>query len=135
MQSGGANQQLAQKRKYDFFGELALVSNGTLWSTTMRAGPGGCMLLVLTQARWEQMSTEFGLVHERLCRLAQHTMGSVLRRISVFNGIPASNLGVLSTLLHYHMVNQGSIICREGSFGDSMYIIAEGSVKIIAEGV
>ena len=101
----------------------------------MRAGPEGCTVLVLSQDAWQKMRDEFEVVHTRLSKLAHHTMGSVLKKISVFNGIPAAKLGVLSSLFSYHLVNKGSIICREGSYGDSMYIIAEGSVRISAEGM
>ena len=101
----------------------------------MRAGPEGCTVLVLSQDAWQKMRDEFEIVHTRLSKLAHHTMGSVLKKISVFNGIPAAKLGVLSSLFSYHLVNKGSIICREGSYGDSMYIIAEGSVRISAEGM
>jgi len=134
-QGNDAAKKLSVKRKYDFFGEHALVSEGLRWSTTMRAGEAGCLLLVLKHDGWDTVRVEFPEVHKRLTKLWMSTMGERLTGISVFNGIPSSKLSVLSHLFSYHRVHKGSIVCREGSFGDSMYIIAEGIVKIIAEGV
>lgn len=32
------------------------------------------------------------------------------------------------------LVNKGSIICREGSVGDSLFLLVEGTVRVVAEG-
>lgn len=59
----------------------------------------------------------------------------LLSKIPFLSGLDATKLSVLTELLQYQGVPKGTVLCREGQRGDTMYIICEGSVQIVAEGM
>ncbi len=55
----------------------------------------------------------------------------VLRNAPIFKGLTGKDLGKILPLLEEENFNPESYIIREGSVGDSMYIISEGSVRVL----
>lgn len=55
----------------------------------------------------------------------------VLRKVPVFNGLEKNELEKILPLLEEEHFEADDYIIREGSLGDSMYIISEGSVRVL----
>ncbi len=54
-----------------------------------------------------------------------------LRRTHLFKGLSEDALGILTANLRALDYSQGNIVITEGTLGDTLYIIAEGSVEVI----
>ncbi|MBI4321488.1 MAG: cyclic nucleotide-binding domain-containing protein [Chloroflexi bacterium] len=53
-----------------------------------------------------------------------------LRAIPIFAGLAEAQLGVILSTVRPQMVPSGAIILREGEQGDSLFILARGSVEV-----
>jgi CRP-like cAMP-binding protein len=57
----------------------------------------------------------------------------LLKSVSLFHGIPAEKLSRVATIAEEKTVAEGTEILREGEFGDSLFVVANGSVRIHRE--
>ncbi|OGJ87512.1 MAG: hypothetical protein A2487_06125 [Candidatus Raymondbacteria bacterium RifOxyC12_full_50_8] len=56
-----------------------------------------------------------------------------LKEVELFRNVDTECLGVIAEIAREIACNTGDIIAREGDLGDSLYIIKQGSLKIIKE--
>lgn len=54
----------------------------------------------------------------------------ILKNTALFAGTPENILADLAPLMQQVVCNEGTVIFEEGAYGDSMYIIYQGSVRI-----
>jgi CRP/FNR family transcriptional regulator, cyclic AMP receptor protein len=54
-----------------------------------------------------------------------------LQHCRLFNELDDKQLEVLAELVEEHHFHKGDYVCKEGAWGDSMYIVDAGEVKII----
>jgi CRP-like cAMP-binding protein len=68
-----------------------------------------------------------------LAEIAKDNVHDILKRISLFEGIKddQQRLDSVAGVLKSKRVNAGEIIIEEGDLGDSLYIIKDGSVRIL----
>jgi len=59
------------------------------------------------------------------------TKNDILRHCRLFELLSEDELGRVATKCEEHFFRKGDYICREGAWGDSMYIIGDGEMKII----
>jgi hypothetical protein len=57
----------------------------------------------------------------------------LLKSVSLFQGIPAEKLSRVAAIAEEKTVSEGTEILREGEFGDSMFVVANGLVRIHRE--
>ena len=55
---------------------------------------------------------------------------ALLRRVPLFNPLPAPNLEAIAKRAAWLTVDPGRVVIREGDAGDSYYVLASGSVKV-----
>lgn len=58
---------------------------------------------------------------------------NVLSDIPVFKGLTTRELAIIERVLHRRHYNADEVIFSQGSMGAGMYIILEGSVKVVTE--
>ncbi len=56
---------------------------------------------------------------------------SIIRRVSLFSTLPATEIDVLAAGLDRVLYPAGTVLFREGEHGDRFYIVAEGQVEIL----
>ena len=68
-----------------------------------------------------------------MAEIAKDNVHSILQRISLFEGIKddPTRLEAVAAVLKAKKVNAGDIVIEEGDVGDSLYIIKDGSVRIL----
>ena len=57
-----------------------------------------------------------------------------LRSLDLFARVTTRDLGELAAVVHEEVHAPGGIIVREGDFGDCMYVVLEGEVRVTREG-
>jgi ATP/ADP translocase len=57
----------------------------------------------------------------------------LLKSVSLFQGIPAEKLSRVAAIAEEKSVPEGTVILREGEFGESLFVVAGGSVRIHIE--
>lgn len=58
------------------------------------------------------------------------TVYDILRHCRLFELLNDEEIGKVAQLVEEHHFHKGDYVCREGAWGDSMYIIGAGEVKI-----
>lgn len=56
---------------------------------------------------------------------------SLLKRIELFEGLSASELGEMSSVMRLHRIDPPQEIVREGEPGESVFFIAEGTLEVV----
>ncbi len=59
------------------------------------------------------------------------TIIEILKHCRLFEALNDEQLERVSGMVEEHHFRKGDYMCREGAWGDSMYIIGEGEVKIV----
>jgi CRP/FNR family transcriptional regulator, cyclic AMP receptor protein len=59
------------------------------------------------------------------------TITDILRHCRLFEGLDDEQLARVSKMVEERHFRKGDYVCREGAWGDSMYIIGEGELKIV----
>ena len=54
----------------------------------------------------------------------------VLRKVALFSSLRSSDIGHLASIAEEVVFPSGSVIFSEGDFGDALYLIVEGEVRI-----
>ncbi len=72
-------------------------------------------------ARMPQVTQGYRQVDDRL---------AFLRRIALFHGFPDSSLRTLAAEVRMRAVRRGQMLFREGDVGDSMFLVAEGTLRV-----
>lgn len=57
-----------------------------------------------------------------------------LRQVPLFEGIPSAELARIAEVTDEVVVPVGQYVFREGDFGDALFVIAEGRIRIALEG-
>ena len=53
-----------------------------------------------------------------------------LRKVPLFSGMPAREIGRIANIAEELVFRAGEVIIRQGEYGDSMYVIVDGTVLI-----
>jgi CRP/FNR family transcriptional regulator, cyclic AMP receptor protein len=59
------------------------------------------------------------------------TIMEILKHCRLFESLDDEQLNRVSKMVQEHHYRKGDYICREGAWGDSMYIIGDGEMKIV----
>ena len=59
------------------------------------------------------------------------TVTEILRHCRLFESLDNEQISHVAKLVEEHHFRKGDYICREGAWGDSMYIIGDGELKIV----
>ncbi len=59
------------------------------------------------------------------------TITEILKHCRLFESLDDQQLERVSAMVEEHHFRKGDYMCREGAWGDSMYIIGDGEVKIV----
>lgn len=57
-----------------------------------------------------------------------------LTSIAIFGGLQDPTLGLIVAMLREERVPKGSVVCREGDSGSSMYLVRDGEVVVCRNG-
>ena len=59
---------------------------------------------------------------------------ALLRRVTLFDPLPAPNLEAIARRASWLTINPGAVVIREGDVGDRYYVLASGAVRVEREG-
>jgi len=123
------NELLCVKGKGDFFG-LSAVENGVHQTTAVAQTPVVC--LVLTELKIEKYFRKHNPdKRDLLLPLMGAEPCKHLSKIDLFRDVSPENLNVMGILLRHIALDEGEVLFVEGSIGNQMYIIQQGSVKAV----
>lgn len=103
------------------FGELAILYNCQRTATIKAVTDGKLWALERSVFQRIMMSTGLKKTENQV---------NFLKIVPLFSSLPASVLAKISDVLELEQYNKGDYIVREGTSGDTFYIISEGNVKI-----
>jgi serine phosphatase RsbU (regulator of sigma subunit) len=66
--------------------------------------------------------------------LSRDEIRSFLQTLSLFEGISETGLDLIADLMTAVRYDPFDVICREGDEGDAMYLIREGSIRVVVHG-
>ena len=87
------------------------------------------------EARFNKEGSTIGrsrLNIDMLRAIMETNVADYLMQIPVFKELPNSKLELLTRFCHYSIEKKGSIICKEGDYGDKVFILLSGEVKVHA---
>src|SRR5690349_18077578 len=62
-----------------------------------------------------------------------HASPLALQQIELFQDLPLEDLQKLAARLRYQYAPRGTVVCREGTPSDAMYILMSGEIKVQTE--
>ena len=124
--------QLAQLGPSDYFGEISLVRDETVTSASIKAGPQGITLLLLTHDHWGELQDQswWRSCNQRLRLTANHRFSTKLKTIQFLKQIPDSSLDVLGGLFRLRTYKSGTVILAEGDPALGFFIMVDGKVRV-----
>ena len=130
---------IATKKVADYFGELCLTETTDRMAhdvVVSSRGPATMLRLPASVYLAKRSAPEFQKLSTKFIGLTRQKLMSLLKSIPIFAKLKhdPEKLNLLSELFSYQSHGPGAVVCREGSMGNSMHIIARGSVQVVAEG-
>jgi signal-transduction protein with cAMP-binding, CBS, and nucleotidyltransferase domain len=129
---GGKETELASLGVSDYFGEISLVRDETVTSASIKAGPEGITLLLLTHDHWNDLQDQswFRGCNQRLRLTANHRFAAKLKTIRFLTKVPDSSLDVLGGLFRLRTYKKGTVILAEGDPALGFFIMVDGTVRV-----
>jgi len=59
----------------------------------------------------------------------------LLYEVDLFAGLTEDELGLVADICHQREFKRGDLLASEGKYGDSMFVITEGFVEVLLEGL
>jgi CRP-like cAMP-binding protein len=129
----GVARRIAKLDSYDWFGEIGLLDAASR-SATVRAGPSRpVQVYSFDAATFER----YVAPHVSSFR-GRHIIGKrreQLGKVRLFEDLEHTDLEHLAHAIREHHVPQGTTVFQQGEEGDRFYIVVEGSVGIVRDGV
>jgi hypothetical protein len=68
--------------------------------------------------------------NKNICQLMDKI--SLLKGAAIFNGMPANYLAAVAEIAEERTLFAGETLFKQGDFGDSLYVVIEGSLSVLA---
>ena len=78
--------------------------------------------------------SHFALMKTMLKLMQPEKVLNLLQTVPFFSKLPHPKLHLLSELFTLELFERGEVMCREGESGDSLYLLLEGRLQVVAEG-
>ena len=120
---------------FHHFGAQFIVKQGSVPTTSVRAGPEGCRLFMISSAAWQTLLKERGLrwaaqANRRMMLSVRHRFGKYLQQVSFLSNVDRSSLDVLGSLFNTQSFARGESILVQGEPSKGFYLIMRGTVEI-----
>ncbi|KAJ6218893.1 hypothetical protein RDWZM_004705 [Blomia tropicalis] len=103
------------------FGELALLYNCTRTASVK----------TITRVRtWVLDRKVFQMIMMKTCQERSQSIKDFLRSVPLLHELTEDKIAKICDVVEVDYYPKGDYICRQGSFGDSFYIISKGSVRV-----
>lgn len=114
-----------------YFGELALTGNGLRMATVRAAPQQAVSVVALDLDTFNRLLDESPMLHKELSRISeQRLIQTQIQTLAALDYIMSQEL---TQRLAIQSFAPGQFIIRQGSLGESFYLIIDGEVDIIAE--
>jgi len=130
-QPGGTQMLVNRLHQGQYFGEMALVGNGLRTATVRAAQESQLSVAALDADAFNYLVSDSRTLREELTQIMERRL--IEYRVQALAALPFDELSSLTKDLVAQSYAPGTTILRQGTLGDSFFVIVDGEVEVILE--
>ncbi|GMH72768.1 hypothetical protein TrRE_jg13008 [Triparma retinervis] len=129
--SEGHDFMLSMLKKYDVFGEIALVEHTKRTATAKAFEPS--LVLSITKEKFDKLFEVFPAFRDVMVPHIAHRTANTLKRVKVFEKLSQEKMEALGGMMEFQDFEAGTILEEEGAYNAGLYIVIAGTIHALTK--